>query len=89
MGVGVIAVAVMVLKNLRPLFHYSSFPIPARLNDGRYQVCRKAKNASTGCYVDVKSPNTRMLFFLMTLLLSRPKRDLLLYVARHMTVTLT
>jgi hypothetical protein len=46
-------------------------------------------DGSTSCYVDVKSPNTRMLFFLMTLLLPRPKRDLLLCVARHTAVTLT
>ena len=46
-------------------------------------------SSSTSCYVDVKSPNRRMLFFLMTLLLPRPKRDLLLCVARHTAVTLT
>ena len=38
------------------------------------------------CYVDVKSPNTRMLFPVFT---SRPKRGLLLCVARHPAVTLT
>ena len=38
------------------------------------------------CYVDVKSPNSRMLFSVFT---SRPKRGLLLCVARHPAVTLT
>src|SRR5688572_15955058 len=42
----------------------------------------KRTHASLRCYVDVKSQHTRPLF-LMTLLLPRPKRDLLPYVARH------
>ena len=46
-------------------------------------------HASTGCYVDVKLSDTRVLLFCYDSFTSRPKRDLLLFVARHYAVTLT
>jgi hypothetical protein len=46
---------------------------------------------SINCYVDVKSTTHQTSFslFLHDLCTSRPKRDLLLFVARHTAVTLT
>src|SRR5262249_44084057 len=46
-------------------------------------------NPSIDCYVDVKPTTHQTSFFLHDFCTSRPKRDLLLCVARHTAVTLT